>query len=194
MDFNEFAHRKKDCHVAENGFLIWKISSGKLFKPCELSCGESRMVVHILVEEGSFDVKFKDKIYHLVKNTYGHFISVPSVELLSVSDSVKAYLMACTDPYNAALLKNSPPMPLSLAEKAHKQPVNLLGPDEMSIFKYRMECLEKAGSNKTHIFCNEMIKCAIWMFLMDLSDIHIRKEANDRKCRPGGKKKYSSHS
>ncbi len=188
MDFNEFAHLRENCHVAENGFLIWKITSGERFSPCELSGGNFRMVVHILVEEGTFDVKFKGRVYHLVQNAYGHFIGEPSMELLSASGNVKAYLMACTDPYNAALFKNSPPMPFSLAEKAHEQPVNALEPDEVPIFKYRMEGMEKAGSNEAHIFRNEMIKCAIWMFLMDLSDIHIRKETKNRQMQTGRKK------
>ncbi len=51
-----------------------------------------------------------------------------------------------------------------------------------------MECLEKAGSNEAHIFRNEMIKCAIWMFLMDLSDIHIRKETKKGDMQTGRKK------
>lgn len=188
MNFNEFAHARKYCQVAENGFLIWKITSEELFSPCELSGGEFRMVVHILVEEGTFDVKFKGRIYHLVQNAYGHFIGEPAMELLSASANVKAYLMAFTDPYSAALFKNSPPMPFSLAEKAREQPVNVLEPDVVPIFKYRMDCLEKASLDEEHIFRNEMIKCSIWMFLMDLADIHIRKEAKNREMQTGRKK------
>lgn len=189
MNFNEFAHIRKYCHVAEKGFLIWKISSEELFKPCELSGGGSRMVVHILVEEGTLDVKFKDMDFHMVQNTYGHFIGEQCIELLSVSSNVKAYVMALTDPYIAALLKNSPPIPFSLTEKAREQPVNVLEPDIVPIFKYRMDCLEKASLNEEHIFRNEMIKCSIWMFLMDLADIHIRSEAKNRKMQIGGRKK-----
>ncbi len=122
------------------------------------------------------------------QKAYGHFIGEPSMELLSVSDNVEACLMAFTDPYSATLFKNSPPLPFSLAEKAHEQPVGVLTNDEMPIFKYRMHSLEKAGMNEGHIFRNEMIKCGIWMLLMDLADIHIRKEAKTRDIQTGRKK------
>lgn len=188
MNLNEFAKLRKYCHVAEKGFLFWKMTSEELFKPCELIGGGLRMVVHILVEEGTVDVKFKGRNFHLVQNAYGHFIGEPSIELLSVSGNVKAYLMVCTDPYIAALLKNSPPMPFTIVEKAHEQPVNVLEPDIVPVFKYRMACLEKVSLNEEHIFRNEMIKCSIWMFLMDLADIHIRREAKNRNMQTGRKK------
>lgn len=79
-------------------------------------------------------------------------------------------------------------MPFHLAEKAQEQPVNLLDPDELMIFKYRMEGLEKAGSREEHIFRNEMIKCGIWMFLLDLSDSYIRKNAENSDMQTGRKK------
>lgn len=188
MDFNEFAQMSEDCHTAENGFLIWKITSAELFRPCWLSGGDSRLVIHILVQKGTLDVRFKGKVYHMVKSSYGHFIGEQSLELLSVSGNVRAYLMACNDPYIAALLKNNPPMPFSLTEKAQERPVNLLDSDVMPVLRYRMDCIEKASRNDDHIFRNEMIKCSIWMLLLDISDIYIRRES-EKGNMPTGRKK-----
>lgn len=146
------------------------------------------MVVHILVVEDALEVKCEGRLYHLVQNAYGHFIGKPYMELLSASDNIKAYIMAFTDPYSATLFKNSPPIPFSLAEKSYEHPVNFVESAVMPILKYRMGCLEKASLNEGHTFRNEMIKCSIWMLLMDLADIHIRKEAKNRDMQTGRKK------
>lgn len=173
MDFGEFARGRKDCHVAENGFLYWKITSGETVFPGTLSGGECQMIIHIMVMEGELTVSAGRKTYVISKDVYAHLIDCTDIEFVSASGSLSAYVTCCTDRYTAMLLKNAHPIPITLVFKIREQPLDRLSPDIIERLKNRMECIGEACRSATHAFRNEMIKCAIWMHLMDIADMYM---------------------
>lgn len=172
-DFNEFVHNRKDCYVAENGFLFWKITPGKASFPAMLSGGGCRMIVHIMVMEGEMTIIFSTKTYLVAKEVYAHLIDCTAIEFVSASENLSAYIVCYTDAYTAMLLKNAHPIPITLVCRIRKQPLDQLPREALERLKYRMECIEEVCRNEKHAFRNEMIKCALWMHLMDIADLYM---------------------
>lgn len=176
-DFNEFARNRKNCHVAENGFLFWKIMPDKASFPCTLSGGGCQMIVHIMVLEGEMTIAVGVKTYVINRGVYVHLIDCPAVELLSASEDLTAYLLCNTDRYTAMLLKNAHPIPFTLVSKIREQPLDQLTPEATERIRHRMECIEEVCRNGEHTFRNEMVKCALWMHLMEIADIYIQSHS-----------------
>lgn len=71
------------------------------------------------------------------------------------------------------LLRNAHPIPLTLVFKIREQPLERLTPEAAGRLRHRIECIEEACRNEGHTFRNEMIRCTLWMHLMDIADIYI---------------------
>ena len=174
MDFNTFAQDKKDCYTAENGFLLWKLTEDTSFIPCFFNGDEGNIIAHILVCEGELDVRHGADCYTLGRSTLSSFIDKPQLQLLSASSGIQAYVMVGKDFYMDALLRNNPPIPFSYVLKTRKNPIGTLDAATLHLFRYRMESLREVCTDTCNLFRDKMIKCAIWMFLMDIADRYIR--------------------
>ncbi|MGN0225575.1 MAG: helix-turn-helix domain-containing protein, partial [Prevotella sp.] len=85
-----------------------------------------------------------------------------------------------TKTYADDLLKFNPPMPISFLTKSRTQPVSMLSKESFDKLVYRMEIIREACKNTMHLFRNRMIRSALMMFLLDVSDIHIREYGSDK--------------
>lgn len=153
---------------------------------CTLSGGGCQMIVHIMVAEGELAVLAKGKTLTVGKSVYAHLIDCVDLEVLAISADVSAYIDCMTDSYTAMLLKNAHPIPPTLVFRIHKQPLDLLAPEGLERMRRRMECIEEACHSEGHVFRSGMIKCALWMHLMDIADMYIRsfghsQQTNHRK-------------
>lgn len=179
MDITEFSRNRKNCHIAENGFLFWKILPGEApLLPCTLSGNGCQMIVHIIVLKGEMSISTESKRYVIARNFYAHFIDRTEIEFISVSENLMAYIICCTDRYTAMLLKNAHPIPHTLVFKIRQQPLERLSPENVERLKRWMGNIEYACRNESHTFRNEMIKCALWMHLMGIADIYIRSNSS----------------
>lgn len=177
MNFNEFARNRNNCHVAEDGFLFWKITSDETDFPCTLSADSSLMIAHIMVIDGELTVTAKNKSFVIGKNDYAHIIDCTSVEFVSMTGNLSAYVTLCTDRYTAMLLRNAHPIPPTLVLRIRQQPLDHLTDEDINRMKLRFDCIDDACRDEEHIFHNEMIRCAIWMHLMDISDLYTRHKS-----------------
>ena len=121
-----------------------------------------------------------DKRYTLVKNSFATFLENPTFGLLSISSNIKAYLIVLSDSYTRELLRYNPPFPISYVMKLRKNPVETMKRDLLRLFSYKLNCIENACMDESHLFRNEMIRCALWMFLMDIANVHIRQEEQEK--------------
>lgn len=176
MEFNEFVRNRKNCYVAENGFLFWKISYDGNRELFLLDGGGSNIIVHAIVFEGEMAVRSGDKQYMLAKNSFATFLEQPSFELLSISGNIKAYLIFLKDSYTEELLRYNPPFPISYVMKIRKSPVEIMKWDILRQFSYRLDSMENVCMDESHVFRNEMIRYSLWMFFMDIANVHIRQE------------------
>lgn len=189
MDFIKFAKERNNCHEAENGIIIWKIIGKENFVHSVLSDENGNVKTNILVWDGEMQVRYADNIYHLTRDNFGIFIDRPEVELCSVSDNIKAYVLSETDDYMLKVMKHNPPMPFSFIMMARKSPLWALTPNMTRLMLHRIDGIFKIFLNETHIFYNEMIRNSYSLFMMDIANIHIQHGGNvDNEVKSARKK------
>ena len=189
MEYKEFARNRKNCYIAADGFLFWKISYDGNKESFLLDSGASGMIVHAIVFEGQMTVSSGDRQYVLAKNSFATFLEKTSFELLSVSGNIKAYLIFMKDSYIEELMRYNPPFPVSYVMKIRKSPVEIMKGDMPRLFSYRLDCIENVCMDESHVFSNEMIKCALWLFLMDIANVQIRQEEQEKAAGNSERKK-----
>lgn len=188
MNLQEFSYLRNHCYETDNRFLIWQITPEDSSKTGDLDSEDGIIIVHILVLDGWMEVQYRERTHLLKKNDFGHFIHGKGMRVTAISNNINAYFMVTTDSYNNMLFKNTPPLPFSLVTKALKQPVSALPPTIQSTLSLRMQCIKDTAADLSHIFRNDMIKNAFMMFIMDMSDLHIRYSKGDKDSQTGRKK------
>ena len=178
MDLDEFTQDKEQCYSSEDGFLIWKISNGEQVKPGTILTSKENIVTHVIVEQGSIQIKCNGNTYLMPSNTYANYIDYPSVTILSTSQDCKAYIMFSTTSYNAMLFKNNPPIPFSFVLKMRNHPLETLPPKTIKLLLQKIERIVEASISKEHLFRNELIKCSICIFMLEIANIFIKNEEN----------------
>ncbi|MDO4159750.1 MAG: helix-turn-helix domain-containing protein [Prevotellaceae bacterium] len=191
MDLIKFTRERNDCYEAENGVILWKIIGKENFVPSVLSDEHGNVTTNILVWEGEIQIRYDGNLYVLTRNNFGYFIDKPEVELYSVSDNIKAYVLFGTDDYIVKLLKNNPPLPFSFMMMVRKNPKGTLTPDVTRLMLRRLDSMYEICLNEKHIFYNEMIRCAFRMFLMDIANAHIKDGGDeDNEAQSDRKKSF----
>lgn len=175
MDFNKFAQDKDDCHVSEGGFLLWKITGQTSFVPSFFDGEGGNIVAHVLVYAGELQARHAGCMHVLPQGSFSSFMDFPLFQLISASSDVVAYVMVIRDAYAKALLRNNPPVPFSYVLELRTNPVKRPDAGTINLFRHRMENIREACLDTGNLFRDKMIKCAIWMLLMDIADKHIRE-------------------
>lgn len=188
MNLIECTSSRDRCYEADNKFLIWQIQSGDSKILTEIESDDGLIIAHVLVLEGWLEIEYRKQTHRLTKNDFGHFIHGEKFTLRSYSVNVKAYIMISTESFNTILFKNTPPLPFSLVTKALKDPVTSLSSKMMSVLSCRIHCILEIASDVNHIFRMDMIRSAMLMFLMDMSDIYIRCGGGEKDALTGKKK------
>lgn len=93
-----------------------------------------------------------------------------------------------TAPFSTSLLKNTPPFPSSYVLKIKVWPVFVLPSETVQLFLKRIESIVEIFKDNTHHFQTEMLKCALWMFMMDIANEHIRQENENGELAETGRK------
>lgn len=174
MNLCEFSQQHNHCYESDNKFLFWQIVAEDSFTTCSIQSNDEIIVAHVLVLSGWMEVRYREKMYSLKKNDFGHFIHGTNFEVTAVSDNIDAYIMITTDSYNMILFKSAPPLPFSLVSTALSQPITAMRSSVFSSLSFRMQCIRDIAADQNHIFRNEMIKNAILIFLMDMANLYTR--------------------
>lgn len=187
MDFFEFIHKNKQCNALEEGFALLKLSSGP-----EDSYRFTLDNVHsiILVLEGEMTIRIDNKQYLLTKNCFVDTVDKLSFELITLSKNVLAYQLLFTKTFIVSLLKNNPPFPLAYVLNKREQPISLLDTSTVRLLSKKIKYLETTFQDRTHYFHSEMLKYALWMFFLDISNAFLHWENdNNNKTRETERKK-----
>lgn len=188
MNFMDFGQRNSSCHIIGEGFVLWEVTGEENGMPVFLEGAGTDMIVHVLVLEGEMKMGWGGRLYPLTKGCFANFIDNPSLEVRDVSRDARAYVMLSAIPFVTSLLKNTPPFPPSYVLKIKVWPVFVLSSEIVQLFLKRIECIVEIFKDNAHHFQTEMLKCALWMFMMDIANEHIRQESENGKLAETGRK------
>lgn len=169
-----------NCYTCRGEFLLWKITGSEM-PDAILDGGGSNILTHIVVWSGEIEVEMQGESYTMRAGDFGNFIDRASLRTVRVSDDIGAYVMACNDSFAQSLLKNQPPFPFSYILEIRRHPVTTLQPQVMDRFRHRMDIMMEVCADENHLFREDMLRCAINMLLMDMANLHISREDDDRR-------------
>ncbi|MGN1376594.1 MAG: helix-turn-helix domain-containing protein [Prevotella sp.] len=173
MDFDKFASDKTGCYVAENGFLLWKICGNDCFEQCVFSDKGRSIIAHLLLCKGEIVLRHGEDVLVMNSPSIGCFVDRPMLQLLSVSADVTAYVLISKDEFTGRLFMGNPPIPYTFLLKVRQSPIDYLDDNTLELYSRRVEEIMKACADDKHIFRVKKIKCAIWMFIMDIVNLYM---------------------
>ena len=188
VNFMDFGQRNKNCHIMSEGFVLWEIAGNENEIPLFLKGNGTDMIVHVLMLPGEMKMGWGGRLYPLTKDCFANFIDCPSLEIRDISEDTQAYVMLFAAPFITSLLKNTPPFPPSYVLKIKVWPVSVMSSGIVQLFLKRIESIVEIFKDNTHHFQTEMLKCALWMFMMDMANEHIRQENEDGEFAETGRK------
>jgi len=188
VNFMDFGQRNKDCHIMSEGFVLWEINGNGNEIPAFLGGDGVTMIVHVLMLGGEMKMGWGGRLYPLTKDCFANFIDSPSLEIRDISEDARAYVMLFTAPFITSLLKNAPPFPPSYVLKVKLWPVSVMFSGTRKLFLKRVESMVEIFRDNTHHFRTEMLRCTLWMFMMDMANEHIRQEDENGEHAEAGRK------
>jgi AraC-like DNA-binding protein len=170
LDLDSFASGKKNCYTSEKGFLIWKISGRAEFEPCVLKNDEN-FTMYIVLMEGTLDVRSGKDAFHIQRNSYVNLIDRNEYELADASYDIFMYVIVCLDEFMKKTIWVRHPFSFTFLTVMHRDPVMPLSHNNVNKLGFRAQCLWEVASEEGHIFKDWMIRNALRMLLLDVSDI-----------------------
>jgi AraC-like DNA-binding protein len=183
LDLESFASDKKDCFTSENGFMIWKIKGGAEFEP-SIFKNDDAFILHIVLVEGALEVRSGNETFHVQRNSFVNLIDRNEYELVDASYDIFMYVMVCMDEFTKKTLKNNPPFSFAFVSEMHTDPVMPLSINNTRVLEFRAQCLWEVAANEGHIFRDKMIRNALRMLLMDVSNIFIQTSGTGADLQP----------
>ncbi len=188
MNFMDFGRQNSSCHIINEGFVLWDVTGEENGMSVLLEGVGTDMIVHVLMLEGEMKMGWGGRLYPLTKGCFANFIDNHSLEVRELSRDARAYVMLSTIPFITTLLKNTPPFPPSYILKIKVWPVFVLPAETVRLFLKRIESVVEILKDNAHHFQTEMMKCALWMFMMDIANEHIRQENENGELAETGRK------
>ena len=176
MNFMDFGRQNGNCRVMENGFVLWEISPEERAEPVLLENGDTDMVVHILMLEGLMKVSWRGTPYLLAKDSFSDFIDGTSLEVHEVLEGSKAYVLLFSQSFVKLMLKESLPFPSSYLLRIKTWPVSAMLSETARIFQRRIEAIAEAFTYAPAHVREQMVRCALWMLIMEVANEHIKRE------------------
>ena len=182
MDFMDFGGKQDNCYLIKEGFLLWKINGDRIEKRFRLEGNGSNMIIHILVRKGEIKLNSDGKPYLLTEDCLANFLDSRFLDILEISCDAQAYMLM------SSLLKKTPPFPPSYVQKIKMCPMSFQSPTGIKLFLQRIEAIQGIFADHTHRFQAEMVKCALWMFMMDMANEYIRQEDESKEHTEKGRR------
>lgn len=184
----DFGRRNSSCHILSEGFVLWEVTGEENEMPICLEGMGFDMFVHVLMLEGEMKLSWGGRLYPLTKGCFANLIDNSLLEVQDMSRDARAYVLLFTAPFISSLLKNTPPFPPSYVLKIKVWPVFVLPSETVQLFLKRIDSIVEIFKDNTHHFQTEMLKCALWIFMMDMANEHIRQENENGELAETGRK------
>lgn len=170
LNFSDYIIRYgAQCHYLEEGFAFREITAATWSGQTEsFACVHSILFVY----EGSLNIRLDGRSYMLPRNGFTDVIDLVRLEIVNMSEDLRAIHLLFTEAFLGELIKNQPPFPLSYMLEMNESPVWVISESARATYMNRFSAIGSVLRNTSHCFRTEMLKCAFRMFLLDVADTY----------------------
>lgn len=187
MNFQEYANRHETgCLVLDEGFALCELD-GRARDELPMYFDNVHSI--IFIAEGELTAEIGGKPYRFSRNGFADVIDAIPFGITSVSRDLRAWHLLLTEDFLAGVIKNRPPFPFSYMLEMRERPVATVDDETMSVYLHRMKEIARVMSNTHHHFRAEMVRNAVWMFLLDVADAYMRHCESERSGDDSGRMK-----
>lgn len=132
----------------------------------------------LFVCEGSLTVRFGGKEHLLPRNGFSDIIDLVPLEIVGMSDDLRAFHLLCTETFLGNLIKNQPPFPFSYMLEMNESPVWVVNEAVRAVYLERLATIASVLRDASHRFRPDMLRNAFWMFLLDVANNYLQRAEN----------------
>lgn len=174
LNFSDFtSHHGAHVHSLKEGFAIRQISSATWNGQPELF---TQVHSILFVYEGSMTVKLDGQSHRIPRNGFADVIDLVPLEITALSHDLRAYHLLFTENFLANLIKNWLPFPFSYMLEMSENPVRIISEPDRTTYMNRLSIIENVMRESSHHFRTEMLKSALWMFLLDVANTYLHQK------------------
>lgn len=171
MNLDDFFKDKAGYYSIESGFAVWEVKNSEFLQ--HLNMPEVHIQIFII----------KGKMHAVIDN---HPVTLQSDSLTDilhsnmyindVSDDISVIFILTTETFISNFINNKPPFSIEYIMQILEQPVLLLNQNQSKTIKERMDLVIDLFKNNTHFHQTEMLKCALWMVYLEMSNIFMHQQ------------------
>ena len=170
MDFEEFVKNKSDCYFLDSGVALWTVNNNRLVRGMMLP----KIHIQLFVLRGQITVVVDHTTITLSADSMVDILhGVMRIEY--ATDDVSAIFVLTTEAFITNFMKNKPPFSIDYIMTILEHPVLLLTHSQSATMQERLETVMSLLRDKGHYHQSDMVKCALWMVYLDMSNIFMNK-------------------
>ncbi len=174
MDFQQFIQNTPYCFHIDEGAAILEINDYSRINT------ETCMGFHTIlyIERGSLTLDIDRHKYTMSSYSYADIMGTREFHFIEATPDIHAFIIILTESYMADLMKDKPPFPLSYIIGNETKPIRELTMQQGELLNVRFKSICQQFTDIKHYFKVDMIKCTIWMLLMDIANFYLSKVGN----------------
>jgi AraC-like DNA-binding protein len=147
--------------------------------------------IQLFVIDGYIKAEIDSKKVTLVSDSLTDILQGRmSLKVLEASDDISAIIIMLSEGFLANLINNKPPFPIEYVMQVMQWPVLLLTHEQSIVMRQRLDLLISFFKDETHYHQMEMLKCALWMVYMEMSNIFMHQKNDVRLVSETDRKRY----
>jgi AraC family transcriptional activator of pobA len=170
MTLDDFLKDKAGCYALEEGFAVWEVKNQAFLHQLDMPD------VHILtfVIRGRIDALIDNAKVSLFADSVTDCLQAKFF-ITDATENISVVFVFTTEIFLSNLIKNKPPFPVEYVMQVRQQPVLLLSHAQSVILRKRTDLLLEIFGYKDHFHQNEILKCALWMLFLEISNIFMHQ-------------------
>jgi len=170
MNLDDFFKNKAGFYLIESGFAIWEVKNNDFLHQIDMP----EVHIQLFIIRGKINAIIDNQHVILQSDSLTDILhSRMSIE--QASEDISVIILFTTEAFLANLINNKPPFPIEYIMQLLQQPVILLTHSQAIIIRGRLELVLDICKTDTHYHQLEMLKCALWMVFLEMSNIFMHQ-------------------
>jgi AraC family transcriptional regulator, transcriptional activator of pobA len=170
ISLDEFIKDKAGCYSIESGFAVWEVKNSEFLANLDIP----EVHIQLFIMRGSIDAVIDDNDVVLRSDSLIDILH-GRMSIKKASLDISAIFIFTTEAFVTNLMNTKPPFSVEYIMQIIEQPVLLLNHNQSMVMRERLELVMEFFRTPTHYHQTEMLKCALWMVYLEMSNIFMHQ-------------------